>query len=36
MTQNEFIKYLEEEEISIFEIQSLKNVLDLANLRFRN
>jgi len=31
MTQNDFVKYLEEEEISIFEIQNLKNTLDLDN-----
>ncbi|MCL2074295.1 MAG: hypothetical protein FWH18_10255 [Marinilabiliaceae bacterium] len=31
MTQNEFVKYLEEEEISIFEIKNLKNSLDLDN-----
>ncbi|TAD97036.1 MAG: hypothetical protein EAZ97_13110 [Bacteroidetes bacterium] len=31
MTQNDFVKYLEEEEISIFEIQKLKNSLSLDN-----
>ena len=31
MTQNDFVKYLEEEEIQIFEIQNLKNVLNLDN-----
>ena len=31
MTQNEFVKYLEEEEIQIFDIQSLKNRLNLGN-----
>ncbi|GHT54561.1 hypothetical protein AGMMS49982_19430 [Bacteroidia bacterium] len=31
MTQNNFVRYLEEEEISIFEIQNLKNTLDLGN-----
>lgn len=31
MTQNDFVKYLEEEEISIFEIQNLKDTLDLNN-----
>ena len=31
MTQNDFVKYLEDEEISIFEIQNLKNTLDLDN-----
>ena len=31
MTQNELVKYLEEEEISFFEIQSLKSALDLDN-----
>ena len=31
MTQNDFVKYLEEKEISIFEIQNLKNTLDLDN-----
>lgn len=31
MTQNNFIKYLETEEIQIFEIQSLKRALDLGN-----
>jgi len=31
MTQNDFVKYLEEEEIQIFEIQNLKSVLDLDN-----
>ena len=31
MTQNDFVKYLEDEEISIFEIQNLKNILDLDN-----
>ncbi|GHU95874.1 hypothetical protein FACS1894156_6140 [Bacteroidia bacterium] len=31
MTQNDFIKYLEEEEIQIFEIQTLKTELDLDN-----
>ena len=31
MIQNDFVKYLEEEEISIFEIQNLKNTLDLDN-----
>jgi predicted transcriptional regulator of viral defense system len=31
MTQNDFVKYLEEEEVSIFEIQNLKNTLDLDN-----
>ncbi len=31
MTQNDFVKYLEEEEISIFEIQNMKNTLDLDN-----
>jgi predicted transcriptional regulator of viral defense system len=31
MTQNDFLKYLEEEEIQIFEIQSLKKTLDLDN-----
>ena len=31
MTQNDFIKYLEEEEIQIFEIQNLKNALNLDN-----
>ncbi|MDR2145388.1 MAG: hypothetical protein LBE91_02875 [Tannerella sp.] len=33
MTQNDFLKYLEEEEISIFEIQNLKNILDFDNRR---
>jgi len=31
MTQNDFVKYLEEEEIQIFEIQNLKNTLYLDN-----
>ena len=31
MTQGDFVKYLEDEEISIFEIQNLKNTLDLDN-----
>ncbi|MCL2327688.1 MAG: hypothetical protein FWC39_04135 [Bacteroidetes bacterium] len=31
MTQNDFVKYLEEEEIQIFEIQNLKSTLDLDN-----
>jgi predicted transcriptional regulator of viral defense system len=31
MTQNDFVKYIEEEEILYFEIQSLKNTLDLDN-----
>jgi len=31
MTQNDFVKYLDEEEVSIFEIQNLKNTLDLGN-----
>jgi predicted transcriptional regulator of viral defense system len=31
MTQNDFIKYLEEEEISIFEVQNLKKTLGLDN-----
>jgi len=31
MTQNDFVKYLEEEEISIFEIQNLKSMFDLDN-----
>lgn len=31
MTQNIFIRYLEEEEISIFDIKDLKNTLDLDN-----
>jgi len=31
MIQNDFVKYLEEEEISIFEIQNLKHTLDLDN-----
>ena len=31
MTQNDFVKYLEEEEISIFEIQNLKHALGLDN-----
>jgi len=31
MTQNDFVKYLEEEEILIFEIQNLKETLDLGN-----
>jgi len=31
MTQNDFVKYLEDEEISIFEIQNLKEVLGLDN-----
>ncbi len=31
MTQNDFLKYLEEEEISIFEIQNLKNTFGLDN-----
>ena len=31
MTQNDFVKYLEQEEISIFEIQILKQILDLDN-----
>ena len=31
MTQNDFVKYLEDEEIQIFEIQNLKNTLDLDN-----
>jgi predicted transcriptional regulator of viral defense system len=31
MTQNDFVKYLEEEEILIFEIQNLKNKFDLDN-----
>ena len=31
MTQNDFVTYLEEEEISIFDIQKLKHSLDLDN-----
>ena len=31
MTQRDFIKYIEEEEISIFEIQNTKNMLGLDN-----
>ena len=31
MTQNSFVKYLEEEEILIFEIQNLKDTLELDN-----
>jgi len=31
MTQGDFIKYLDEEEISIFDIQNLKDTLDLDN-----
>jgi len=31
MTQNDFVKYLEDEEILIFEIQNLKETLDLDN-----
>ena len=31
MIQNDFIKYLEEEEVQIFEIQTLKIELDLDN-----
>jgi predicted transcriptional regulator of viral defense system len=31
MTQSDFVNYLEEEEIQIFEVQSLKNRLDLGN-----
>ena len=31
MTQSDFVKYLEDEEISIFEIKNLKNKLDLDN-----
>ena len=31
MTQGDFVKYLEEEEISIFDVQNLKNTLDLDN-----
>jgi len=31
MTQNDFVKYLEQEEIQIFEIQNLKNTLDVDN-----
>ena len=31
MTQNDFVKYLEQEEFQIFEIQNLKSMLDLDN-----
>jgi len=31
MTQNDFVKYLEQEEIQTFEIQNLKSTLDLDN-----
>jgi len=36
MIQNDFVKYLEEEEISIFEIQNLKNTLDLVRKSKKN
>lgn len=36
MIQNDFIKYLEEEEIQIFEIQNLKNTFDLDNRTINN
>ncbi len=36
MTQNDFEKYLEEEEIQIFEIQKLKNTLDLDKKTINN
>jgi len=36
MTQNDFVKYLEEEEIQIFEIKNLKNTLDLDNRIINN
>jgi len=36
MTQNDFVKYLEEEEISIFEIQNLKHTLGLDNRTINN
>ncbi|MDR1198258.1 MAG: hypothetical protein LBK94_04495 [Prevotellaceae bacterium] len=36
MTQNDFVKYLEEKEIQIFEIQILKSTLDLDNKAINN
>ena len=36
MTQNDFFKYLEEEEVQIFKIQNLKNKFDLDNKIINN